>query len=199
MTSGAPIRKPFGRRPREEISWIRAPERIFDPGRRRLRPLVPRRARQRLLQRARPPCGRRPRRPGGALLRQPRHRNEADAHLPRTPRRDGDARRRAAGFRRRRGRPRADLHADDPRGDRGDARLRAHRRGAFGGVRRLRRQGARDPHRRRRAQGHPDRELRHRARPHRGIQAPARSGDRALEGTSRKPASSSSGRRSRRG
>ena len=31
MTSGAPIRKRFGRRPRDEISWIRAPERIFDP------------------------------------------------------------------------------------------------------------------------------------------------------------------------
>ena len=43
----------------------------------------------------------------------------------------------------------------------------ADRRGPFGGVRRLRRQGARDPHRRRRAEGDPDRELRHRAGPHR--------------------------------
>ena len=164
-----------------EISWIRAPETDLRPRRRRLRPLVPRRPPERLLQRARPPCRSRPRRPGGALLRQPRHRNQADDQLPRTARRDGDARRGARGSRRRRGRPRPHLHADDSRGDRRDAGLRAHRRGAFGGVRRLRRQGAGDPHRRRRAQGRPDRELRHRARPHRRIQAAARSGDRPLE------------------
>ena len=56
-----------------------------------------------------------------------------------------------------------------PEFDRGDARLRAHRRGAFGGVRRLRRQGARHPHRRCRAESDPDRKLRHRARSDRGI------------------------------
>ena len=38
---------------------------------------------------------------------------------------------------RRKGRPGDDLHADDPRSGDGDAGLRAHRRGAFGGVRRL--------------------------------------------------------------
>ncbi len=64
----------------------------------------------------------------------------------------------------------------------GDARLRPHRRDPFGGVRRLRRQGARDPHRRRRAEGDPDRELRHRAGPHRRIQAPARPRDRPRQG-----------------
>ena len=31
MTSGAPIRKPFGPKPRSEISWTRPPETIFDP------------------------------------------------------------------------------------------------------------------------------------------------------------------------
>ena len=55
------------------------------------------------------------------------------------------------GPRHRRGRPRRDLHADDPRGDRRDARGRPHRRDPLGRVRRvLRRQPAR-PHRRRRA------------------------------------------------
>ena len=44
--------------------------------------------------------------------------------------------------RRRPGRPRADLHADDPRGGVRDARLRAHRRDPLGGVRRLRQRAA---------------------------------------------------------
>ena len=160
-----------------EIAWIKPPERIFDARRGRLRPLVSRRALQRLLQRARPACRGRPRRPGRALLRQPRHRDQARHHLSRTARRDGDARRRAQRSRGRGGRPGADLHADDSRGDRRHARLRAHRRRAFGGVRRLRRQGARDPHRRRRAEGHSHRELRRRAGPDRRIQAAARSCD----------------------
>ena len=81
------------------------------------------------------------------------------------------------------GRPGSDLHADDPGGDRRHARLRADRRRAFGGVWRLRRQGAGDPHRRRRAEGGADLELRRRARPHRRIQAPARTRDRPLQGT----------------
>ena len=96
------------------------------------------------------------------------------------------------------GRPGADLHADDSRGDRRHARVRAHRRRSFGGVRRLRRQGARDPHRRRRAEGHSDRELRRRAGPDRRVQAAARSRDLLSPGTSHRPASSTSVRRSRR-
>ena len=60
-----------------------------------------------------------------------------------------------ARLRRRQGRPRHPLHADGAgSGDR-DARLRAHRRGAFGGVRRLRGARACDPHRRRQAEAHP--------------------------------------------
>ena len=43
----------------------------------------------------------------------------------------------AEGARRQEGRPRHDLSADDPRGGLRDAGLRAHRRGPFGGVRRL--------------------------------------------------------------
>ena len=45
-------------------------------------------------------------------------------------------------------RPGDDLHADDPRGGGGDARLRAHRRGPFGRVRRLLARKPRRPHRR---------------------------------------------------
>ena len=48
---------------------------------------------------------------------------------------------------RREGRPRHHLHADDPRGRLRDARLRAHRRDPFGGVRRLLAGFARRPHR----------------------------------------------------
>ena len=151
----------------------------FRSRRRRLRPLVPRRAVQRLLQRARPPRRGRPRRTGRA--------SSTTARSPATKRRityrellDETATLAAvlAGFRRRGGRPGAHLYADDPRSGRRDARLRAHRRGPFGRVRRLRGQGAGDPHRRRRAESHPDRVLRHRAWPHRRIQAAARSRDR---------------------
>ena len=60
-----------------------------------------------------------------------------------------------AGPRRRDGRPRHHLHADDPgSGDR-HARLRPHRRHPFRGVRRLRGERAGDPHRRRRAEADP--------------------------------------------
>ena len=56
---------------------------------------------------------------------------------------------RADRARRRRRRPRRDLPADDPRGRRRDARVRAHRRTALGRLRRLLRRRARRPHRRR--------------------------------------------------
>ena len=104
-----------------------------------------------------------------------------EIHLCRDAQRGEDARRRHAGLRRRQGRPRHHLYADGAGGGGRDAGLRAHRRGAFGGVRRLCRQGTRDPHRRRRAKADLLRELRHRARPHRAIQAAARRGDRACE------------------
>ena len=65
------------------------------------------------------------------------------------------------------------------------ARLRAHRRDPFGGVRRLRGEGARHPHRRRQAEGDPLGELRHRGRPRRRLQAAARRGDRAREAQAR--------------
>ena len=49
-----------------EIDWIEPAKKIFDPVDGPLRPLVRRRRGQHLLQRARPPCRGRPRRPGGA-------------------------------------------------------------------------------------------------------------------------------------
>ena len=87
-------------------------------------------------------------------------------------------------LRRREGRPRRALHADGAGGGDRHARLRAHRRGAFGGVRRLCGQRARHPHRRCQAEGDPVGELRARARPHRQVQAAARRGDPRCSRTS---------------
>ena len=69
-------------------------------------------------------------------------------HLPRALPPGLQARQRAQGARRAEGRPRDDLPADDPGGGGGDARLRAHRRGPLGRVRRLLARLARRPHRR---------------------------------------------------
>ena len=70
---------------------------------------------------------------------------------------------------------RRDLHVDDARGGRGDARMRPHRRGALGRVRRVRRRGAALPDRRRAGEaGH------HRRRP-----VPPRLGDGAQAGRRR--------------
>ena len=69
----------------------------------------------------------------------PRHRHQAHHHLRRAADRGAAARRRAARSRRRQGRPRHPLHADGAGGGDRHARLRAHRRDPFGGVRRLRR------------------------------------------------------------
>ena len=150
--------------------------------RRRLRPLVHRRRGQHLLQRARPPCRGRTRQPGGADPRLPAQQQHGhQIHLCRAAERGADARRRHAGFRRRQGRPRHPLYADGGGSRGGDARLRAHRRGAQRGVRRLRGEGTGDPHRRCQAETGVLGELRARARPHRAIQAAARRGDQARE------------------
>ena len=66
----------------------------------------------------------------------------------------------SARARRRAGRPRADLHADDSRGGLRDAGLRAHRRHPLGGVRRLRQRQPGEPDRRRRAEGRGQRRCR---------------------------------------
>ena len=186
----------------EGIDWIRPPRTIFDAEAGVYGRWFPDATLERLLQRRRPPCRGRPRRSGGDLLRQPGHPFEASHQLSRAAGRGGDARRGARRSRRRQGRPRHRLHADDPRGAVRHARLRAHRRGPFGSVRRLRRQGARDPHRRRRAQAGADGELRRRARPPGRIQAAARSRHRPRQaqaaGLRRLPAAATRGQDVRR-
>ena len=67
----------------------------------------------------------------------------------------GRARQRAQEPRHQGGRSRRHLHAADSRGRDRDARLRAHRRDPFGGVRRILRRGARRSYQRRRSEaGH---------------------------------------------
>ena len=78
------------------------------------------------------------RRPARADLGLDRGRPGAHLQLPRAARRGAAHGRDAAGAGRAAGRPRADLHADDPGGGVRDAGLRAHRRDPLGGVRRLR-------------------------------------------------------------
>ena len=169
-----------------EIDWIEPAKKVFDPKSRRLRALVRRRRLQHLLERGRPPCECRARAAARDHLRLAACRNEADDHLRPAADRDAGAGRHAARPRRRQGRPRHPLHADDSRGGDRHARLRAHRRDPLGGVRRLCRQRACDPDRRLQAEGHPVGELRARARPHRQVQAAARRGDRAVVAQARR-------------
>ena len=77
--------------------------------------------------------------------RRPEGRQED--HLPGAARRGVPDGQHPAQPQRREGRSRHHLHADDPRGRLRDARLRAHRRDPFGGVRRLLAGFARRPHR----------------------------------------------------
>ena len=141
--------------------------RALGPGARLVEPavrqVVRRRQAQRLLQLPRPPRGGRPRRPGRLPLAR-RGGRGARHHVRELLADVAALRQRAEGPRHRRGRRRRDLPADDPRGRRGDARLRAHRRRPQRRLRRLlgrvgpgadgvlRGQGA-DHRRRRAAQG----------------------------------------------
>ena len=128
---------------------------------------------QRGPQLPRPPRRGGPGRQGGLLLggrarRQPRH------HLRRAAGRGPALRQRAEGPRRGAGRPGQHLPADDPRGRRGHAGLRPHRRRPQRGLRRLLLVGPGRPDQRRRGQGPRDR--RRRLPPGRGVpaQAPGR-------------------------
>ena len=171
-----------------------------------LRPLVRRRRGQHLLQRARPPCRGRTRRSAGADPRfaagkffgNERHHQ---IHLCRDAARGEDAGRHHAGFRGDQGRPRHPLYADGAGSHGGDAGLRADRRGAFRGVRRLCRERTRHPDRGRQAETDLLGELRARARPHRAVQAAARRGDQAFQREARDlhhPAAAAARLRSRR-
>ena len=75
-------------------------------------------------------------------------------HLSPAARAGVQVRQRPEGARRQEGRPRHHLPADDPRGGLRHARLRAHRRHSFGGVRRLLAGKPRRPHRGRQFQVH---------------------------------------------
>ena len=91
---------------------------------------------QRLLQLRRPPP-RRARRHDRDHLGRGRARRLPARHLSRAQAQGLPGRQRAAPPRRAQGRPRLHLHADDPRDRLRDAGLRAHRRRALGGLRRV--------------------------------------------------------------
>ena len=182
-----------------EIDWFETPKKMFDPNAGIYGRWFAGGVMQHLLQRARPPCARRARRPGRAdlrLARSPTPSAPSPMAALLTEVQVLGAMLRDFGVEQ--GRPRHPLYADGAGGGVRHARLRAHRRRPFGGVRRLRRQGAGDPHRRRQAEGDPVGELRHRGRPRRALQAAARRGDRARAAQAERlpdPATAASARR----
>ncbi len=151
-----------------------------------LRQVVRRRQAQRRPQLPRPPRRRRQGRQGRHPLRGRARRHPHD-HLRRAARRGAALRQRAQGPRRRAGRPGQHLPADDPRGGRGDARLRPHRRRPQRRVRRVLVAGARRSDQRRRGQGADH--GRRRVAPRCGV--PAEAGRRRGAGA-RRPRSSTS-------
>ena len=169
----------------EGITWERRWDRVFDRLERAVRPLVPRRDAEHLLQLHRSPRAGRPRRAGGADLGQPDDRADRDLHLSPDADAHREARRRAGGTRRRAWRPGGDLPADGAgSGDR-HAGLRAAGCDPFRGVRRLRRGRTGLAHRRRQAEGDRLGVLRARAGARGEIQAAARRGDRAVAAQAR--------------
>ncbi len=163
----------------EDIYWERRWDRVLDDSRPPVLPLVCRRRPQHVLQRPRPAHRSRPRQAAGPRLRQPRHRHDQDLHLLRAARRGRPDGRRAAAAGHHQGRPGHHLHADGAGGGHRHAGLRAHRRGALGGVRRLRLQRARQADRRRQAAADPVGVVRDRGQPRHCLQAAARRRDRA--------------------
>ncbi len=120
--------------------------------RRRLDQVVRGRRHQRRLQLHRPPPGK-AREPDRDHLGRRRSFRVQAHHLSGAARRGVPDGQHPAQPQRREGRPRHHLHADDPRGRLRDARVRAHRRDPFGGVRRLLAGFACRPHRGLRLQG----------------------------------------------
>ena len=186
----------------QAIDWIEPPEAGVRSRRGRLRALVRRRRLQHLLERGRPPrrCRAAASRRRSSTIRRSPDRSAPSPTTGCRPRRRCSPASCATSAS-----TRAIASSSTCRWCRrrsiGDARLRAHRRGAFGGVRRLRGERARHPHRRRQAEGDPVRELRPRARPHRQVQAAARRGDRARRPQARRlshPAAAAGGGDARR-
>ena len=113
-----------------------------------VRDVVRRRRTQRLGQLPRPPRARGQGRQSRLLLRR-RARRSPDDHLSRVARRRLPLRQRPAQAGHQEGRPRRHLHADDSGAAGRDAGVRAHRRGAFGDLRRLLARFDRGPRQRR--------------------------------------------------
>ena len=112
--------------------------------------------------------------------RRPHPRRED--HLPPAARAHLQVRQRAQGQRRQEGRPRHHLPADDPGGRLRHAGVRAHRGGAFGGVRRLLARQPGRAHRRCRLQVHRHRRRGRARRPADPAQEEHRRGAQALQG-----------------
>ena len=140
----------------KRIDWIKPYTKVkntsYDP-RQRLDQMVRGRHAQRLGQLPRP-APEDARRPGRHHLGRRRPHPRREDHLPAALRARVQDRQRAQGQRRQEGRPRHGLPADDPGGGLRHAGVRAHRRRALGGVRRLLARQPRRPHRRRRLQVH---------------------------------------------
>ena len=137
-------------------------------------PLVPRRCDEHVLQRAGSACGGRPRGSARPALRQPGHQHHADPDLRRTADRGRPFRRCPHRSWCRGRRPGGAVDADDSGGRDRDARLRADRGGAFGGLRRFRGPRTRSTDRRCAAESHPVRVVRDRTEPSGCLQAVAR-------------------------
>ncbi len=123
----------------QRIDWVQPYTKVKDvsfDAQRLPHPLVLRRQAQRLLQLPRP-APRHARRQDGVHLRRRRPRGLAARHVPRAVSPRLQARECAEEPGRAEGRPRHHLPADDSRSRRRDARVRAHRRDPFGGLRRL--------------------------------------------------------------
>ena len=133
----------------KRIDWIKPFSKVKNTSLRpaqRFDQMVRGRHAERLLQ-LRRPASRQARRPDRHHLGRRRSEGRQEAHLQAAARRSLPLRQRAEGARRQERRPRHHLSADDSRGGGRHARLRAHRRDPFSGVRRLLAGLARRPHR----------------------------------------------------
>ena len=133
----------------KRLDWYKAPsedqEHLLRAGQ-RLDQMVRGRRPQRLVQLRRPAFAQ-AREPDRDHLGRRRSEGRQARHLSGAARRGVPDGEHPAQPQRREGRPRHHLHADDPGSRVRDARLRAHRRDPFGGVRRLLAGLARRPHR----------------------------------------------------
>ena len=182
--AGGPVRRdllPFARRARGVLGRRGFADRLDGAVGTRARrlaravlPLVHGRPHEHVLQRARSPRRRGPRRAARVDLRLAGHRHEGGLQLPRAARRRCALRRRARAAGRRPRRPSDRLHADGPGSARSDARMRPDRGRALGRFRWVRGKRARNTDRGRPAEGRRHGLVRDRAGACRRLQAAAR-------------------------